>query len=67
MFPKPKHYKTNLEKLRRLSRKFAKKVNGSAHKQKAKLHLAKHHARVTNLRKDLFIKLLLTYAKITLE
>ena len=57
VFHNPKHYKTNLEELRRVSRKFAKKVNGSAHKQKAKLHLAKHHVRVTNFRKDTFHKI----------
>lgn len=52
VFPNPKHYKTNLEKLRRLSRKFAKKVKGSNNRYKAKIQLAKHHARVANLRKD---------------
>ncbi len=52
VFPNPKHYKTNLEKLRRLSRKLAGKVKGSNNRNKAKIQLAKHHARVANLRKD---------------
>ncbi|MCV3212020.1 transposase [Plectonema radiosum NIES-515] len=52
VFPNPKHYKTNLEKLRRLSRKFARKSKGSNNRYKAKIQLANHHARVANLRKD---------------
>ena len=52
VFPNPKHYKTNLEKLRRLSRKLARKVKGSNNRNKAKIQLAKHHAMVANLRKD---------------
>jgi putative transposase len=52
VFPNPKHYKANLEKLRRLSRKFSRKNKGSKNRYKAKIKLAKHHARVANLRKD---------------
>lgn len=52
VFSNPKHYKVNLEKLRRLSRTFAKKVKGSNNRQKAKKQLAKHHAKITNLRKN---------------
>ncbi|MEH1786989.1 transposase [Nostoc sp.] len=52
VFPNPKHYKTNLEKLRRLSIRFARKSFGSNNRYKAKIQLAKHHARVANLRKD---------------
>jgi putative transposase len=52
VFPNPKHYKTNLENLRRLSRKFARKVKGYNNRHKAKIQLAKHHARIANLRKD---------------
>ncbi|NMF63923.1 RNA-guided endonuclease InsQ/TnpB family protein [Brasilonema octagenarum] len=52
VFPNPKHYKTNLEKLGRLSRKFSRKVKGYNNRHKAKTQLAKHHARVANLRKN---------------
>jgi putative transposase len=50
VFPNPKHYKTNLEKLIILSRKFARKIKGSNNRYKVKIQLAKHHARVANLR-----------------
>lgn len=52
VFPNPKHYKTHIAKLRRLSRKFARKTKGSNNRNKAKIQLARHHARVTNLRKN---------------
>ncbi|MGI2904208.1 RNA-guided endonuclease InsQ/TnpB family protein, partial [Tolypothrix sp. VBCCA 56010] len=52
VFPNPKHYKTHLEKLHRLSRKFARKVKGSNNRNKAKTQLAKHHLRIANLRKN---------------
>jgi putative transposase len=52
VFPNPKHYKTNLEKLRRISRKFSRKKKGSNNRHKAKIQLAKHHAKVANLRKN---------------
>lgn len=52
VFSNPKHYKTHLEKLRRLSRKFARKTKCSNNRNKAKIRLAKHHAKVANLRKD---------------
>ncbi len=52
VFPNPKHYKTHLEKLRRLSRKFVNKTKGSNNRSKAKTQLAKHHAKVANLRKN---------------
>ncbi|MDH6100582.1 transposase, partial [Anabaenopsis sp. FSS-46] len=52
VFPNPKHYKANLIKLKRLSRKFARKNKGSNNRHKAKIQLAKHHARVANLRKN---------------
>jgi putative transposase len=35
-----------------LSRKFARKSKGSNNRDKAKIHLAKHHAKVANLRKN---------------
>lgn len=52
VFQNPKHYKANLEKLRRLSRKVAKKIKGSNNRNQAKKQLAKHHARIANLRKN---------------
>ncbi|MCV3216703.1 transposase [Plectonema radiosum NIES-515] len=52
VFPNPKHYKTNLEKLTYVTRSFARKVKGSNNRHKAKTQLAKHHARVANLRKN---------------
>ena len=56
-FPNPKHYKQNLTKLKRLSRIYSRKVNGSTNKYKAKIKLARHHAKVTNLRKDTLHKI----------
>jgi putative transposase len=35
-----------------LSRKFSRKIKGSNNRQKSKILLAKHHARVANLRKN---------------
>ncbi len=71
VFPNPKHYKTNLEKLRRLSRNFSRKVNVSENKHKAKLKLAKHHAKVANLRIDTLHKittyLCKNHAKVVIE
>ena len=56
-FPNPKHYKQNLTKLKRLSRIYSRKVNGSTNKYKAKIKLARHHAKVANLRKDTLHKI----------
>ncbi|HLP88192.1 MAG TPA: RNA-guided endonuclease TnpB family protein [Nostocaceae cyanobacterium] len=52
VFPNPKHYKKSLSKLKRLSRQLSRKQKGSNNRQKAKNKLAKHHAKVANLRKD---------------
>jgi putative transposase len=52
VFPNPKHYKTSLGKLKQLSRKLARKVKGSNNRYKAKIQLAKCHARIANLRKE---------------
>jgi putative transposase len=52
VFPNPKHYKAHLKKLEGLSRKLARKVKGSNNRYKAKIHLAKCHARIANLRKE---------------
>lgn len=57
VFPNPKHYKKNLAKLQKLSRKYAKTVKGSANRLKARIKLAKHHAKVANLRQDTLHKI----------
>jgi putative transposase len=46
VFPNPKHYKTHLKKLRRLSKSLARKIKGSSKRYKAKIKLAKCHAKV---------------------
>jgi putative transposase len=71
VFPNPRHYKTSLGKLKRLSRKVARKVKGSNNRYKAKIHLAKCHARIANLRKQTLHKvttfLCKNHAKIVVE
>jgi len=52
VFQNPKHYKTHLAKLKRLSKVFARKVKGSENRHKAKIQLARHHAKIANLRKN---------------
>ncbi|WP_293208709.1 RNA-guided endonuclease TnpB family protein [Microcoleus sp. PH2017_01_SCD_O_A] len=52
VFPNPKHYKTHLNKLRRLSKELSRKLKGSSNRLKAKQRLAKHHEAVANLRKN---------------
>lgn len=52
VFPNPQHYKREIAKLNRLSKSLSRKSKGSHNRQKAKIKLAKHHARVANLRND---------------
>ncbi len=52
VFPNPRHYKTHLSKLRRLSKELSRKTKGSSNRYKAKIQLARHHAKVANLRKN---------------
>ncbi|MBS9392831.1 MAG: IS200/IS605 family element transposase accessory protein TnpB [Dolichospermum sp. LBC05a] len=70
-FSNPKHYKQGLSKLKRLSRIYSRKVNGSKNKRKAKIKLARHHAKIANLRKDTLHKittyLCKKHAKIVVE
>jgi putative transposase len=70
-FPNPKHYKQGLTKLKRLSRIYSRKVNGSNNKYKAKIQLARNHAKIANLRKDTLHKittyLCKNHAKIVVE
>ena len=48
----PKAHKALLSRLQRLSRSLSRKVKGSENRKKAKLKLARLHARVGNIRKD---------------
>jgi putative transposase len=48
----PKALRTLLQRLRRLSRAFSRKVKGSRKRSEAKLRLAKLHARIANVRRD---------------
>jgi len=48
----PKALRSNLKKLKRLSRSLSRKVKGSANRGKAKAKLARLHARISNIRKD---------------
>ena len=46
-----------MTKLKRLSRIYSRKVNGSNNKHKAKIQLARNHAKIANLRKDTLHKI----------
>jgi len=48
----PKAHKALLCQLQRLSRGLSRKVKGSANRKKAKIKLARLHAKVSNIRKD---------------
>lgn len=48
----PKALRSNLKRLGRLSRSLSRKVKGSANRRKAKVKLARLHARISNIRKD---------------
>jgi putative transposase len=50
--PGSKAHKTLLCKLQRLSKSLSRKVKGSSNRHKAKLKLARLHARISNIRKD---------------
>lgn len=52
-----KPHKALLSRLKRLSLSLSRKVKGSANRHKAKLKLAKLHARIANIRKDSLHKL----------
>ena len=53
----PKALRTQLGKLKRLSRSLSRKVKGSANRRKAKAQLARLHARIANIRRDALHKL----------
>ena len=51
-FAGPKALRTMLVRLRRLSRELSRKVKGSRNRSKARMKLARLHARIANLRRD---------------
>ena len=53
----PNTFRKNEEKLAKLQRKLAKKAKGSANRKKAKLKVAKLHAKIADSRKDFLHKL----------
>jgi putative transposase len=53
----PKALRRNLKKLKRLSRSLSRKVKGSANRRKAKVKIARLHARIANVRGDALHKL----------
>lgn len=53
----PKALRSNLARLKRLSRSLSRKVKGSAHWHKAKAKIARLHARIGNIRADALHKL----------
>ena len=55
--PGPKALKSNLDRLRRLSRAHSRKQKGSQNKKKSADRLARLHARIGNIRKDAIHKL----------
>src|SRR5712691_11222122 len=55
--PGPKALRSNLARLKRLSRSLSRKVKGSANWHKAKAKIARLHARIGNIRADALHKL----------
>lgn len=55
--PGPKAHKALLKRLQRLSRSLSRKQKGSANRRKAKVKLARLHARISNIRQDAMHKL----------
>jgi putative transposase len=53
----PKHYRTQLVKLRKAHKKLSRSVKGSSNRVKAKIKLARTSERITNLRDDFLHKL----------
>jgi putative transposase len=51
-FAGPKALRTLLERLRRLSRALSRKVKGSRNRSKARMKLAKLHAKIASIRRD---------------
>lgn len=57
IFDGPKALRSNLARLKRLSRSLSRKVKGSANRKKAKAEITRLHARISNIRKDALHKL----------
>jgi putative transposase len=57
VIPGPKTHTTLLTRLKRLSRSLSRKQKGSANRAKARIKLAKLHARIANIRADALHKL----------
>lgn len=55
-FDAPKPLRRALKRLRRLNKELGRKQKGSNRRNKTKQHLAKLHARITNIRKDFLHK-----------
>lgn len=53
----PQYFKSELKQVARLNRELARKRRGSNHRRKAKIRLAKAHARLTDKRRDFHFKL----------
>ena len=53
----PKHYKSNIQRLKCLQRRVSRKVKGSNNKKKATKTLSLHHEKITNRRQDFLHKL----------
>lgn len=53
----PKAHKAKLKRLKRLSRSLSRKKKGSNNRHKAKMKMARLHAKITNIRKDSLHKL----------
>ena len=53
----PKPHKALLDRLKRLSRRLSRKQKGSANRAKARMRLARLHARIANIRQDALHKL----------
>mgnify|MGYP002785098391 FL=1 len=53
----PKYLKNNLKKIKRLQKRFSKKLKGGKNREKARLKLAKQHNYIQNVRNDFLHKL----------
>ena len=63
VFTGPKAHKAKLARMRRLSRKLSKRAPKSKNRDKARLKLAKLHAKIADIRKDFLHKLTTKLAK----
>jgi putative transposase len=59
----PKFLKNNLQRLKVLQRRMTKKTKGSKNRNKARIKVAKHHEKISNMRKDFLHKTSTTLIK----